>query len=197
MSTARKWRRAPAALLCAVAVLAGCSSGDDAVSQGSNFSFVSPGGKTDIFYAEAERQSPIELSGDDLFDENKRISTADFSGKVVVVNIWGQWCGPCRVEAPEMQKVYERTRDKGVQVLGIDVRDYDRKPPQDFMRDRGLTYPSIYDPPGRSLLQLKGYPRSVVPSTIILDKQHRVAAIFLRDLLASDIQPVVERLAAE
>ncbi|PRX45563.1 thiol-disulfide isomerase/thioredoxin [Prauserella shujinwangii] len=184
-------------LLAVLLVLAGCSTGDDAVSRGSSFSFVSPGGQTDISYPPGERQEPIELSGEDLFDPSKTISTADFAGKVVVVNIWGQWCGPCRVEAPELQKVYERTRDEGVQVLGIDVRDYDREPPQDFMRDRGLTYPSIYDPPGRSLLKLKGYPRSVVPSTIVLDKQHRVAAIFLRDLLASDLLPVVRRLAAE
>ena len=84
-----------------------------------------------------------------------------------------------------------------MQVLGIDVRDDDRSAPQDFMRDTGLTYPSIYDPPGRSLLALKGYPRAAVPSTIVLDKQHRVAAVFLRDLLAEDLIPVVDRLTAE
>ena len=77
------------------------------------------------------------------------------------------------------------------------MRDENRSAPQDFVRDTGLTYPSIYDPPGRSLLAWKGYPRSVVPSTIVLDKQHRVAAVFLRDLLASDLLPVVDRLTAE
>jgi peroxiredoxin len=84
-----------------------------------------------------------------------------------------------------------------VQVLGIDVRDDDRQAPQDFVRNRGLTYPSIYDPSGRSLLQLSGYPRNIVPSTIVLDKQHRVAAVFLRELLAQDLLPTVQRLAAE
>lgn len=185
------------AVVLGAGMLAGCSTGDDAVARGGSFSFVSPGGKTDIFYPPAERQEPIELSGEDLFDKTKQLSTADFPGEVIVLNIWGQWCAPCRVEAPELQEVQDKAGDEGVRVLGIDVRDYDRKPPQDFMRDRGLTYPSIYDPPGRSLLQLKGYPRSVVPSTIILDKRHRVAAIFLRSLLAEDILPVVRRLARE
>jgi hypothetical protein len=64
--------------------------------------------------------------------------------------------------------------------------------------DRGVTFPSIYDPPMRTMIAFGGhYPTTVIPSTVVLDRQHRVAAVFLRELLASDLQPVVERLAAE
>jgi thiol-disulfide isomerase/thioredoxin len=178
-------------------VVAGCSTGDDAVASGSEFQFVSPDGKTEILYEGSDRKTIGNLSGDSLMERDKRIQLSDYAGKVVVLNIWGSWCGPCRVEAPEMQKLYDQTRDSGVQVLGIDVRDEQRTAPEDYMRDRNLTYPSIYDPPGRSLLALKGYPKSVVPSTIVLDKQHRVAAVYLRDLLAEDLRPLVDRLAAE
>lgn len=184
-------------LMVGLLVLAGCSTGDDAVVQGGEFFFVAPGGKTDITYDEPDRQELPPIKGEDLFRAGKQISTADFAGKVVVINVWGQWCGPCRREAPAMQEVYDRTKAEGVQVLGIDVRDPSREVPQDFLRDRGLTYPSIYDPPGRSLLPLKGYPKNVVPSTIVLDREHRVAAVFLRELLATDLLPVVRRLAAE
>ncbi|WP_019815001.1 TlpA family protein disulfide reductase [Saccharomonospora saliphila] len=185
-------RGALAVVLAAVVLVAtGCSGG------GGGYEFVSPGGQTDIHYAESERQPLPEVAGEDLFDPNKRIAASDFEGKVLLINLWGQWCGPCRVEAPELQALYEETRDDGVRLLGIDLRDYDRSAPQDFMRDRGLTYPSIYDPSGRSLLNLTGYPRSVVPSTIVVDRQGRVAAIFLRDVLAEDLRPVVNRLAAE
>ncbi|MGH3517442.1 MAG: TlpA disulfide reductase family protein [Haloechinothrix sp.] len=186
-----------AALCVGLVALTGCTTGDDAVVQGGEFFFVAPGGKTEIFYDLAERKALPAISGEDLFAEDKTISTTDFAGKVVVVNIWGQWCGPCRREAPALQEVYEQTEDAGVQMLGIDVRDPSRQAPQDFMRDRGLTYPSIYDPPGRSLLPLKGYPKNVVPSTIVLDRQHRVAAVFLKELLATDLIPVVARIAAE
>lgn len=189
-------RRLFTAVLVAVLAVGACSTGDDAVVTGGEFNFVAPEGKTEITYDGADRQR-LRISGEDLFEEGKTISTADFDGKVVVINIWGQWCGPCRREAPEIQRVYEQTKDDGVQVLGIDVRDHSRQAPQDFMRDRGLTYPSIYDPPGRSLLPLKGYPRNVVPSTIVLDKQHRVAAVYLKELLAEDLLPVVKRLARE
>lgn len=190
-------KRLAAAVVGLALVVTGCTTGKDAVVTGGSFNFVSPGGKVDITYDVAERQPSPTLSGDDLMNEGKQLSIADFPGKVIVLNLWGQWCGPCRVEAPEMQKVYDQTKASGVQVIGIDLRDNDRSAPQDFMRDRKLTYPSIYDPSGRTLLQLSGYPRNIIPSTIVLDKQHRVAAVFLRELLASDLQPVVERLAAE
>ncbi|MTD56736.1 TlpA family protein disulfide reductase [Amycolatopsis pithecellobii] len=184
-------------VLLTLALAAGCSTGKDAVSQGSSFQFVAPGGKTDITYDVADRKPIPNLSGDDLMNDGKQLSLADFKGKVVVLNIWGQWCAPCRTESPEMEKLYQAEQSKGVQVLGFDVRDFDRSAPQDFVRDRGLTYPSIYDPPGRGLLRLSGYPVNVVPSTIVIDKEQRVAAVYLRSLLASDVQPLVQKLATE
>lgn len=188
-----RWRRTLAAVFAAMAVaVAGCSGGGE-----GDFNFVSPNGQVDIYYEGEQRQELPEMVGEDLFDPDKRISTADFEGQVLVINIWGQWCGPCRAEAPELQQLYEKTKDDGVVVLGVDVRDYDWSAPQDFMRDRGLTYPSIYDPSGRSLVNLSGYPRTAVPSTIVVDRQGRVAAVFLRALLASDLQPLIDRLVAE
>ncbi|MER7115158.1 TlpA disulfide reductase family protein [Saccharomonospora azurea] len=191
-------RKVVAAAFAALAVLTGCTTGDDAVvSGGGDFSFVAPGGQSDIYYEGEQRQQLPEVAGEDLFDEGKRIAASDYEGKVVVINLWGQWCGPCRTEAPELQELYDDTKDDGVVVLGIDVRDHDRSAPQDFMRDRGLTYPSIYDPSGRSLVNLSGYPRSFVPSTIVVDREGRVAAVFLRALLADDLRPLIDRLVAE
>ena len=97
---------------------------------------------------------------------------------------------------PELQRVYDKTRDSGVQFLGIDIRDGIRSAPQDFVRNLGITYPSIYDPPGRSLLALQGFPRSVVPATLVLDRRHRVAAVFLEQLSESELLPAVRRIAA-
>lgn len=180
----------------AVLALAGCSAGKDAVSQGSSFQFVAPGGQTDILY-DGDRQPVPNLSGEDLMNPGQRISVADYAGKVVVINLWGQWCAPCRTEAPELEKLYQQGQASGVQVLGYDVRDDDRSAPQDFVRDRGVTYPSIYDPAGRELLKLRGYPLNAVPSTVVIDKQQRVAAVYLRSVLASDLLPLVERLVKE
>ena len=78
------------------------------------------------------------------------------------------------------------------------MRDNNIDAPRDFVVDRGVTFPSIYDPAMRTMIAFGGrYPTTVIPSTVVLDRQHRVAAVFLRELLAEDLQPVVERLAAE
>jgi thiol-disulfide isomerase/thioredoxin len=176
-----------AVLGLAVALLAGgCAVGHDAVVPGSSFQFVSPGGKTQIFYPESQRQNLPDLSGDDLDKAGHTIHVSDYPGKVVVINFWGQWCGPCRDEAPELQSVYHQTQSQGVQLLGIDLRD-ERSAAQDFARANQMTYPSIFDPAGRSLLSLSGYPRNVVPSTIVLDRRHRVAAVYLGRVTASTL----------
>ncbi len=193
--TASSWA---ALLLTAVLALTACGSGRDAVGRGGEFQFVSPGGRTKIFYGPPQTRGTIpELAGEDLLEPGKQITLSGYAGKVVVLNIWGSWCGPCRAEMPGLQRVYGQTRNSGVQFLGIDVRDEVRSAPQDFVRNLGITYPSIYDPPGRSLLALQGYPRSVVPSTIVLDRRHRVAAVLLTALRDTDLLPIVHRLATE
>ena len=182
-------------VLLALLSVAGCSTGTDAVARGGSFEFVSPDGQTDIFYdPPADRGAVGGLAGESLLEPGTTISLAEYRGQVVVLNVWGSWCGPCRAEADDLQRV--ATADDGVAVLGIDVRD-SRSAAADFVRNYELSYPSIYDPPGRSLFALRGVPRSVVPLTVVLDRQHRVAAVFLRPVLASDLLPVVRRVGAE
>ncbi|MGH3926766.1 MAG: TlpA disulfide reductase family protein, partial [Pseudonocardiaceae bacterium] len=126
-------------VVTALLALTACGTGADAVARGGDFGFVSPGGQTKIFYEppETRRQIP-ELGGEDLVEPGKRIGLSDYAGKVVVLNIWVSWCGPCRAEMPGLQRVYDQTKDSGVQSLGIDVRDDARSAPHDFVRDRGV-----------------------------------------------------------
>lgn len=192
-----RWVAVGAALI--VGLLPGCSTGAGAVAQGGSFEFVAPGGQVDIFYNPPENRSrPGPISGPDLLDVSRTVSVDDFAGQVVVINVWGQWCAPCRTEMPELQQVYDATRDQGVAFLGIDVRDNNRQAAVDFIVDRNVTFPSIYDPSMRTMIAFGGrYPTTVIPSTVVLDRNHRVAAVFLRALLASDLEPVVRRLASE
>lgn len=199
----RKQSRVVVALALCTAVLStvsGCASGADSVATGGGtFDFVSPGGQTDIFYDPPDSRGKIgALTGPDLMAQDRTVSVTDYTGQVVVINLWGQWCGPCRAEADDLERAYAATKESGVQFVGINVRDHQRDKAQDFVIDNEISYPSIYDPPMRTLIALGGsYPTSVIPSTIILDRKQRVAAVFLRALLTSDLQPVIERLAAE
>lgn len=198
-STPRRAATAVAAVLTAVTLVA-CSSGDgarNAVAVGGTFQFHSPGGQTEIIYAEEERAPLPDFSGPSLMEEGEEISLSDFEGEVVVLNAWGQWCAPCRAEVDDLQLVQETLDPLGGTVLGINVRDYNQTIAQDFKLDNGVTYPSIYDPPFRTAADLGGVPTSVIPTTIILDKQHRPAAVFLREVDAEDVLDVALPLAKE
>jgi thiol-disulfide isomerase/thioredoxin len=183
--------------LAVVALLTGCSTSKDAVQPGQEFTFVAPGGQTTIVYDPPESRGALRtLSGESLLNPGTTTGLENLTGRVVVLNIWGSWCGPCRAEAPDLEFVAQQTAADGVSVLGVDVRD-DRAAATDFVRDRGLTYDSVFDPPARTLVALRGYPRNTVPSTIVLDRQHRVAAVYLTTVRVPELIPLVQRLAAE
>ena len=198
-------RRTVGAVLAAAAIalpLAGCSQDADkaqnAVATGGNFEFITPGGEKVINYEESERKPLRTFSGADVRDRDKTISLEDYEGEIVVLNSWGQWCAPCRAEADDLQEIHTelQKRDLGT-VLGINVRDYNPQVSNDFLEDNGLTYPSIYDPPFKTAAALGGVPTSVVPTTIVLDKQHRPATVFLRSITAQDVMDVVDKLEKE
>ena len=115
-------------------------------------------------------------------------------GKVVVVNFWGSWCSPCRAEAADLQRTYTATRADGVTFMGVNSRD-DRDAAKAFERGR-VTYPSIYDPDGRVALSFDVTQVST-PSTLILDRQGRIAIALRRSTTAAELQPLVERVATE
>ena len=197
LTRTRRRRRWAAVSAAALLVLTGCASGKDAVAVGGSFSFVAPGGQSIISYDPPEKRGRIDqLAGEDLQRPGHTIGLGDFPGRVVVLNIWGSWCGPCQAEAPDLQQTYDDSKASGVTLLGIDVRD-DRDAAADFVRNHNITYPSLFDPPGRSLGALHGFPRNTVPATIVLDRAHRVAAVFLTKVRTSQLLPVVRRIAAE
>ena len=198
-------RRAVGAVLAAAAIalpLAGCSQDSDnaqnAVATGGNFEFITPGGEKVINYEESERKPLRTFSGEDVRDRDKTISLEDYDGEIVVLNSWGQWCAPCRAEADDLQEIHTELQKRNLgTVLGINVRDYNPQVSNDFLEDNGLEYPSIYDPPFKTAAALGGVPTSVVPTTIVLDKQHRPATVFLRSITAKDVMDVVDKLEKE
>lgn len=197
-------RRFHAMVLSSVALLGVFGMSACAVPGSSEaFVFHSPGGQVEIFYDEADRAPLSEFSGESLMEPGTQISLSDFEGQMVVLNAWGQWCAPCRAEVDDLQEVQEHLTGQTVDgkpsgtILGINVRDYQPEISRDFLTDNGVTYPSIYDPPFRTAAALGGIPTSVIPTTIILDKQHRPAAVFLREVTASEIIEVTDRLAGE
>ena len=197
----RKTRTALGALMMTgVLVTSGCATGDDAVVAGpETFEFVSPDGKLEILYdPPAERKPVAEIAGPDLLDPDTTLNLQqDHAGEVVVLNTWGQWCGPCRAEVDDLQRIQDEFGARGATVFGINLRDPNRQKPVDFVSDNGVTYPSIWDPSNAAVAALRGFPTSVVPTTILLDKQHRVAAVYLVEITDDKLNSAIERLLAE
>lgn len=151
-------------------VLASCtapSTGSDPDS-----GFVQGDGSFVVIPPDEREKAPI-LSGEDL--EGKPLSTGDFAGRVIVLNVWGSWCAPCRKEAPDVVTAAAKLGDTA-QVLGINTRDLTSDAAKAFVRTFEVPYPSFFDPAGKLLLQLAALPPNAIPSTVVLDAQGRVAA---------------------
>ena len=188
------------AVVVAGLTLSACTSdnADQAVAQGGTFEFISPGGQTVIEYPAEERKPLQDFSGESLLEEGKTISLSDFKDEIVVLNSWGQWCAPCRSESDDLQRVQEELDKRGTgTMLGINVRDYNPDISRDFVKDNGITYPSIYDPPFKTAAALGGVPTSVVPTTIVLDKQHRPAAVLLKETTDKELLEIIDKLEQE
>lgn len=180
--------------LC-LATVAGCSGGTDAVDQtaGGEFRFVAGTGKGEVIPA-ADRKSAPEVTGQ-LMD-GADWSLASQRGKVVVLNFWGSWCSPCRVETPDFDQAYRATKAEGVQFVGVAVKDR-KQAAASFLTEKKISYPSLFDPAGKVTLRFRDLRTNGFPYTIVIDKQGRVAAVYPTVLIREDIQPVATRLAAE
>lgn len=141
-------------------------------------------------FSASERGEPVQLSGITLTDEN--VDLTSLRGNVVVLNVWGSWCAPCRQEAPVLAQQAALLNGQGVQFLGIDVQD-NRPAALAFERRYGISYASIEDTDGRALLALAEYvPARAVPVTLVLDTEGRVAGRVVGSIDASTLSGLIE-----
>nr|WP_246215473.1 TlpA disulfide reductase family protein [Modestobacter muralis] len=143
---------------------------------------------------QAERLTAPSFSGE-LLDESPFDSTA-LAGDVAVLNFWGSWCAPCRLEMPDFQAVHSNVKDEGVQFLGIDVKDQ-RQLAQGFVDSIGVDYPSMFDPQGRVAMAFRGFPANVVPTTILIDRSGRVAAVYVAAVTDDELRAALDQLLTE
>ncbi len=183
-------------LASAVALaLTGCTTGDGAVdvNNGGEFRFVEGTPRGEVLRPE-ERAAAPEFEGQLL--DGEQFSSAELDGDIAVINFWGSWCAPCRVESPEFQEVYAEVRDRGVQFLGVNVKD-DAQLGRAFEDNFGIEFPSLDDPRGEVALAFRDFPASAVPSTIVLDAERRVAAVYTGAVAQDDLREVLDLLMAE
>lgn len=165
-------------------------------SAGGNY-VVGKGGISTV--AKGERDAAPKLDGATV--DGKTLDTTELKGKVVVLNVWGSWCPPCRAEAPGFAKVSKELADAGKDVafVGINTRDNSTQNATAFEESYGITYPSLYDPDGKLMLR---FPKGTlnpqaIPSTIVLDKEGKIAARTLIAVSETQLRSMIDPLLAE
>lgn len=182
---------APAVLLAIVLAVAGWSlRPQEAPAQRSQ-----DGGIIEEF-SPGERATVGPISGRTI--DGGQFDSADLAGKVIVYNVWGSWCGPCRKEAPDLQRLSVALRPKGVRFVGLDVKDNDANALA-FEREFGITYPSIStSDSGRALLALgQAVPLGAVPTTVVVDRQGRAAARIVGVSTYYTLKTLIDDIVAE
>lgn len=181
-------------LVLSCLILTACATPNAAIQNSGEAGFISGDG-TATFLNVEDRKSAPELIALDF--NGKEIDLKNYKNKVVVLNVWGSWCGPCRKEAKELQELYVKNKDSGVEFIGINIRD-SKVSAEKFITNFGITYPNIFDRDGVKLLGFKDtLPANAIPSTVLVDKNGKVAARQLGPIERALIQGFISSLVDE
>ncbi|WP_395575372.1 TlpA family protein disulfide reductase [Streptomyces sp. BK79] len=185
-------RRAALAVGAAVSALLVSACGSGGTSGGGGETGFITGADGISTAGKGERADAPDLSGETV--DGGHLDVDDYKGKVVVLNVWGSWCPPCRAEAKNFEKVYQDVKDQGVQFVGINTRDTSTGPARAFEKEFGVSYPSLYDPAGKLMLRFeKGTLNpQAIPSTLIIDRDGKVAARTLQALSEEKLRTMLE-----
>lgn len=178
-----------AAAVLALTACGGTEATDSGAGSGAGF----VGGDGSIVVIDPSERVPAPvLSGQTLSGDTYAL--ADDRGDIVVMNVWASWCAPCRAEAPELEEVWTDVQGDGVQFIGLNTRD-SALAAQRFVETMGLTFPSVQDTDGRlQLLFSDSLPPQSIPSTLVIDRDGRVAARMLGKVSAATLRGVIDEV---
>jgi thiol-disulfide isomerase/thioredoxin len=175
------------AAVLAATLLTGCSGSSSAPA-----GFVSGDGSITVIDVADRVPAPL-VEGETL--DGTAWSSAGSAGRVLVYNVWGSWCAPCRAEAPALAATATATADVA-DFVGLNTRDLDRSGPQAFVRGFGIGYPNLFDPDGSLLLGFApALPAAAIPSTLVVDAQGRLAARVLGATTEATLTALVRDVA--
>ena len=175
-------------------LLTACATPNASIQNSGEAGFISGDG-TATFLKVEERNPAPEFTALDF--NGKAINLDNYKNKVVVLNVWGSWCGPCRKEASELQELYLKNKDSGVEFIGINIRD-SKVSAEKFITNFEITYPNIFDRDGVKLLGFKDtLPANAIPSTVLVDKNGKVAARQLGPIDRALVQGFISSLVDE
>ena len=109
----------------------------------------------------------------------KPLSVANYKGKIVMVDFWATWCGPCVAELPNVLKVYQKYHDKGFEIIGVSL-DEDKDKLTSFIKEKNMKWPQYFDGKGWQNKLAAQYGITSIPATYLLDKDGKIIGKGLR-----------------
>lgn len=190
------WGLAVVALIAIVAWRAGAgneSAGGPSQEWPSATNNIRPG--VDI-YPPGKRLNAPALQGTTL--DGETLALSDLAGNIVVINVWGSWCAPCRAETPDLVRLAKGTASRGVSFVGINTRD-NPAAAKAFVRSFEVPYPSLEDAEGLLLLNFRDtIPTTVIPTTVVIDRQGQIAARVIGPVTYNTLKGILnDELAAD
>ncbi|WP_406601129.1 TlpA family protein disulfide reductase [Micromonospora yasonensis] len=147
-----------------------------------------------------------------LIQPKDRVPAPEFTGRLLsspqvfnpfasqspatVINFWASWCAPCRLEAPQLQLTYEEYAKEGVSFVGVNSNDSETKA-LSFVEAFHLTYPNIFDPPGRVAAKYRAIVSNPQPGTVVVDRRGRVSARIVGGVARDDLRHVLSQTLSE
>ena len=108
----------------------------------------------------------------------KKVSLSDFKGKVILLNFWATWCGPCTAEMPSFNRLYAAFKNDDFVVLAVSI-DSSEKPVQSFVSAKGITFPVLMDPDKEAYFDL--YAVFALPTSFLIDRKGMIVEKILGD----------------
>jgi thiol-disulfide isomerase/thioredoxin len=137
--------------------------------------------------AAANRRAARTWKGIDL--QGAPLRSSDFKGSITVVNFWASWCGPCRLEQGDLEDAWNEYKAKGVRFLGVTVRDT-RTNARAHVEEFHVSYPSVFTENDTTIAYKYGV--LFVPSTILLDREGRIAARIIGPTHEADLKRLLD-----
>lgn len=174
------------ATMCVLALLAafmlpGCSQSTDIAKPNTTTTTNAPAASNNQQAAQPVPAKPLDpaVLNTELKDlDGKSFKLADYSGKVLVINLWATWCGPCRVEIPELIKLSDEYKSRGVELIGLTNEDpvQDKTLVKDFVAKQNIAYRIGWTDRNFALGLMQGNVRDVIPQSFVITGDGRVVA---------------------
>jgi len=180
--SSRRILRAAAGVL-ALMMAFGCSRSTPEKNAGGGEKVATPAGSGSIG-SQAPDFALTDLSG-------KTVHLSDFKGKVVIVDFWATWCGPCRVEIPDFVKLQSKYKDKGLEIVGLSLDADGEKAVKPFVDKHDINYTMLLanDETAKSYGGILG-----IPTTFVIDRQGRIVQKFVGVMPAKTFEDTIQPL---